>query len=220
MKILLLEDDYSYRSSIKEYLLSLDFEVEDFENGDKAFKAALEGDFDLLLLDVRVPGISGYEIVKKVREEEIDVPIILVTSLTDIEDLSTGYEIGCNEYIRKPFVLKELKYRINQTINRFHFQTSKSTIKLPESFVFDLEKYELKKDDITIPLTNIEQKIVIYLIKRLGGFSTTVDIINDIWHSDFISDADLRMHIKRIRDKSSKTLIINSRGLGYKIEKI
>lgn len=220
MKILLLEDDYSYRSSIKDYLTSLNFEVEDFENGQDALDAILKNYYDLLLLDVRVPKLSGYEIVKIVRENDIEVPIILVTSLTDIDDLSTGYEIGCNDYIRKPFILKELKYRINQTINSFHFKTSKSKIRLSDNFIFDLEKYELFDDEKSIKLTNIEQKIFIYLIKRLGSYSTIPDMITAIWDNEFISDADLRMHIKRMRDKSSKTLIQNSRGLGYKIEKV
>lgn len=220
MKILLLEDDYMYRTSIKDYLLSLNFEVEDFDNGRKALDAIMDNHYDLLLLDVRVPEMTGYEIVKVVRDSEIDVPIILVTSLTDIEDLSTGYEIGCNDYIRKPFILKELKYRINQTINKFHFQTNQTYIKLSENFSFDLEKYELTKDNQYIALTNIEQKIIIFLIKKIGTYSTTTEMINNIWCSDFISDADLRMHIKRIRTKSSKNLILNSRGLGYKIEKI
>ena len=113
MKILLLEDDYSYRISIKEYLLSLNFEVTDFENGRMALDSIMNEHYDLLLLDVRVPEISGYEIVKCVRTNEIDVPIILVTSLTDIEDLSTGYEVGCNDYIRKPFALKNMTLILN-----------------------------------------------------------------------------------------------------------
>lgn len=220
MKLLLLEDDYSYRTSIKEYLLSLNFEVDDFENGQDALDAIYENKYDLLLLDVRVPKLSGHELVKIVRKEEIEVPIILVTSLTDIDDLSTGYEIGCNDYIRKPFILKELKYRINQTLNSFHFKTSQSKIKLHDEFVFNLEEYELYHADESIKLTNIEKKIFTFLIKRIGSFSSTTDIINTIWYSEFISDADLRMHIKRIRDKTNKDLIINSRGLGYKIEKV
>ena len=211
MKILLLEDEYSYRTSIKEYLVSLDFDVDDFDDGKDALNAILENRYDLLLLDVMVPNITGHEIVKIVRKEEIDVPIILITSLTDIEDLSTGYEIGCNDYIRKPFILKELKYRVLQTLNSFHFKTSQSKIKLCDDFCFDLEDYELYKNDEIIKLTNIEKKIITYLIKKRGAFSSTNDLIESIWYSDFISDADLRMHIKRIRDNSSKELIINSR---------
>lgn len=220
MKILLLEDDYSYRISIKEYLESLNFEVDGFEDGQDALEAVFENRYDLLLMDVRVPHISGYDIVKEVRNNDIEVPIILVTSLTDIDDLSTGYEVGCNDYIRKPFALKELKYRINQAINNFQFKTSKSKIKLKYNFLFDLDTKELLKDETPIKLTQIEQKIIHFLIRRHGVFSTTNDIIDTLWDDDFITDADLRMHIKRIRDKTDKNLIINSRGLGYKIEKL
>ena len=220
MKILLLEDDYSYRVSIKEFLESLDYEVDDFENGQDALDAVFENDYALLLLDVRVPTISGHEVVKAVRENDIDVPIIFVTSLTDIDDLSIGYEMGCNDYIRKPFALKELKYRVNQTINSFQFNTSKSNIKLSYNFAYDLDKHELMKDGEYIKLTIVEQRIMQFLIRRLGSFSTTNEMTTTLWDDDFITDADLRMHIKRIRDKTEKNLIINSRGLGYKIEKI
>jgi len=220
MKILLLEDDYSYRVSIKEFLESLDYEVDDFENGQDALDAVFENDYALLLLDVRVPTISGHEVVKAVRENDLDVPIIFVTSLTDIEDLSVGYEMGCNDYIRKPFALKELKYRVTQSINSFQFNTSKNNIKLNYNFAYDLDKHELMKDSEYIKLTIVEQRIMQFLIRRLGSFSTTNEMTSTLWDDDFITDADLRMHIKRIRDKTDKNLIVNSRGLGYKIEKI
>ncbi len=220
MKILLLEDDYSYRVSIKEFLESFDYEVDDFENGQDALDAVFENDYALLLLDVRVPTISGHEVLKEVRKNDIDVPIILVTSLTDIDDLSLGYEIGCNDYIRKPFALKELKCRVNQTINNFQFKTSKSNIKLDFNFIYDLDKHELMKNGEYVKLTIVEQRIIQFLIRRLGSFSTTNEMTTTLWDDDFITDADLRMHIKRIRDKTDKNLILNSRGLGYKIEKI
>ncbi len=138
---------------------------------------------------------------------------------TDIDDLSTGYETGCNDYIRKPFALKELKCRINQTINSFYFKTTKSTIKLNNDFIFDLEEHKLIKDEQPIKLTTFEQKIVLFLIKKQGSFASTNEIISNVWENDFIEETDLRMHIKRIRAKTQKEFIINSRGLGYKIEK-
>ena len=220
MKILVLEDDYSYRSSIKEYLLSLEYEIDDFENGDEALEAIFDNKYDLLLMDIIVPGKTGYEILKEVRKNEIEVPIILVTSLTDVDDLSVGYELGCNDYIRKPFSLKELKYRITQAINSFHFKSNTNKIKLAGDYVFDLDSCELTLNDQYIKLTQVESKVIDFLIRRRGQFCTTQDMIVSIWDDDFISDADLRMHIKRIRDKTTKELIVNSRGLGYKIEKL
>lgn len=219
MRILLLEDDDYYSSSIKEFLESIDFEVDDFDNGQDALDAIFENDYDLLLLDIMVPKINGHEVVKAVRDNDMEVPIILVTSSTDIDDLSIGYETGCNDYIRKPFALKELKCRINQTLNSFYFNTTKSTIKLKNDFIFDLEEHELIKNDVHIKLTIFEQKIVSFLIKKQGSFATTNEIISNVWEDDFIEEADLRMHIKRIRAKTQKDFIINSRGFGYKIEK-
>ncbi|CZE47726.1 response regulator transcription factor [Campylobacter geochelonis] len=219
MKILLLEDDHSYRVSIKDFLELLEYEVDDFEDGKSAMDAILDNNYDLLLLDVRTPKMSGYEVVNLTRKEGIEVPIILVTSLTDIEDLSKGYELGCNDYIRKPFALKELKYRITQAINNFSFKTSKKVVNLACGFEFCIDKNELKFKDEAIKLTKIELEIILFLIKRQGSFASTNEIISELWSDEFITEADFRMHIKRIRDKTDKNLIINSRGLGYKIEK-
>ena len=140
IKILLLEDDYLYRVSIKEFLEELDFHVDDFENGDDAFDAIFENFYDLLLLDIRVPGMDGFSLVEYIRKEKIDVPVIVLTSLTDIKDLSKGCELGCNDYIRKPFDMIELKFRIEQLIKN-NFKTNEDLIELANSFKFDIKKY-------------------------------------------------------------------------------
>ena len=116
IKILLLEDDYLYKISIKEFLEELDFMVDDFDNGEDALNAIFDKKYDLLLLDIRVPKMDGFELVKYVREASIDTPIIILTSLTDINNLSRGYTLGCNDYIRKPFDMIELKFRIEALI--------------------------------------------------------------------------------------------------------
>ena len=136
IKILLLEDDYLYRVSIKEFLEELDFHVDDFENGDDAFDAIFENYYDLLLLDIRVPGMDGFSLVEYIRKEKLEVPIIVLTSLTDIKDLSKGYELGCNDYIRKPFNMIELKFRIEQLIKN-NFKTNEDFLELENSFKFD-----------------------------------------------------------------------------------
>jgi len=106
MKILLLEDDYTYKESIKELLEEMGYSVDDFDDGEKALDALFETSYQLALLDIRVPNLDGYEILKQIRKAKLDLPIIFITSLTDINNLSLGYELGCNDYIRKPFSLK------------------------------------------------------------------------------------------------------------------
>lgn len=138
IKILLLEDDYLYKISIKEFLEELDFVVDDFDNGEDALNSIFEKRYDLLLLDIRVPKMDGFELVKHVREASIDTPIIILTSLTDIKDLSRGYTLGCNDYIRKPFDMIELKFRIEALIKN-HFNSSDDCIELELGFKYNIQ---------------------------------------------------------------------------------
>ena len=218
IKILLLEDDYLYKVSIKEFLEELDFYVDDFENGDDALNAIFENSYDLLLLDVRVPGMDGFSLVEYVRKEKIDVPIIILTSLTDIKDLSKGYELGCNDYIRKPFDMIELKFRIEQLIKN-NFKTNEDLIELENSFKFDVNKSILYKDDTILDLTQKESELTALLVLNRGFFVSIETLHERIWENKDISYSDIRMCIKRVREKTGKDFIKTKRFVGYKIDK-
>ena len=159
IKILLLEDDYLYKISIKEFLEELDFVVDDFDNGEDALNSIFEKRYDLLLLDIRVPKMDGFELVKHVREASIDTPIIILTSLTDIKDLSRGYTLGCNDYIRKPFDLIELKFRIEQLIKNSCFKTFDDFIQIAVDYEFDVKKNILYKEKEQIDLSFKESEL-------------------------------------------------------------
>ncbi|OCL90349.1 response regulator transcription factor [Arcobacter porcinus] len=218
IKILLLEDDYLYKESIKEFLEDLEFEVDDFEDGEKALNAIFDTKYDLLLLDIRVPKIDGFSIVKYVREASIDTPIIILTSLTDINDLSHGYTLGCNDYIRKPFDMIELKHRIEQQIKN-HFQSSEDLIDLSLNYKFSIKKMALYRNDNLIELSQKELELVSFLVQNRGFFVSIESLHDNVWENKDISYADIRMCIKRVREKTSNDFIITKRFLGYKIEK-
>ncbi|OCL81943.1 response regulator transcription factor [Arcobacter porcinus] len=218
IKILLLEDDYLYKESIKEFLEELEFEVDDFEDGEKALNAIFDTKYDLLLLDIRVPKIDGFSIVKYVREASIDTPIIILTSLTDINDLSHGYTLGCNDYIRKPFDMIELKHRIEQQIKN-HFQSSEDLIELNLDYKFSIKKMALYKNENLIELSQKELELVSFLVQNRGFFVSIESLHDNVWENKEISYADIRMCIKRVREKTSNDFIITKRFLGYKIEK-
>ena len=218
IKILLLEDDYLYRVSIKEFLEELDFHVDDFENGDDAFDAIFENYYDLLLLDIRVPGMDGFSLVEYIRKEKLEVPIIVLTSLTDIKDLSKGYELGCNDYIRKPFDMIELKFRIEQLIKN-NFKTNEDLIELDNSFKFDIKKSILYKNDEAIDLSQKESEAVSLLVLNRSFFVSIETLHDRVWENKDISYSDIRMCIKRIREKSDKDFIKTKRYVGYKIDK-
>ena len=218
IRILLLEDDYLYKVSIKEFLEELDFYVDDFENGDDALNAIFENSYDLLLLDVRVPGMDGFSLVDYIRKEKLEVPIIVLTSLTDIKDLSKGYELGCNDYIRKPFDMIELKFRIEQLIKN-NFKTNEDLVELENSFKFDVNKSILYKDDTILDLTQKESELTALLVLNRGFFVSIETLHERIWENKDISYSDIRMCIKRVREKTAKDFITTKRFVGYKIDK-
>lgn len=219
MKILLLEDDYLYRVSIKEFLEELDFVVDDFENGDDALDAVFENSYDLLLLDVRVPGMDGFSLVEYIRKENLNTPVIILTSLTDISNLSHGYELGCNDYIRKPFDMIELKFRIEQLIKNSCFKTLDDYILLLNDYKFDVKKNILYKENDIIDLSQKESELVSFLVQNRGFFVSIETLHERIWENKDISYSDIRMCIKRIREKTHKDFIKTKRFVGYKIDK-
>lgn len=220
MNILLLEDDTDYKNSIKEYLESLDYKIDAFENGNDAFDAIYEKNYHLLILDIRVPGLSGYELVKELREKQNNIPVIFITSLTDINNLSLGYELGCNDYIKKPFSPKELKYRIEQLLKAFYFNVNENKISLNNDFIYDFTKNELFKQKKIVNLTKKEQEVILCLITNKNQYVSIEKLRYEVWEDKFINEADIRVCIKNIRAKTSKNFIINQRGIGYKLERV
>lgn len=218
MKILLLEDDYNYNESIKEYLESIGYEVDAFFNGEDALDAIMENCYYLLLLDVKVPKINGHELIRLIKEANNQTPIIILTSLVDIDNIAIGYDLGCNDYLKKPFELKELELRINTLIKKHYGTNSDSEFKLACGFIFNFVEGTLKKDDKEISLTQKEQDLVRYLVNRKNSYCEIESLRQEVWEGKEISYADIRMHIRKIRLKANKDFIKSSRGLGYKID--
>ncbi|WP_121626580.1 response regulator transcription factor [Poseidonibacter antarcticus] len=219
MRLLLLEDNLDYKDTIKEYLESLGYQIDDFEDGEDALNAIYINKYHLLILDIKVPSLSGYELVKTIREDNNNTPVIYITSLTDINNLSLGYELGCNDYIKKPFSPKELKYRIEQLIKLFYTDESSDQIKLKPNFTYNILKRELFINNTLINLTKKEKRVVFCLVSNKNQFVSIDKLRNDVWEDKYICEADIRVCIKKIRDKTSKEFIINQRGIGYKIDR-
>ena len=217
MKILLLEDDFDYQESIAEFLEDLGYEVHSFDNGDNALDAIYENSYQLLLLDIRVNGMSGYDIVKHIKEDNKEVPVIFMTSLTDINNLSIGYELGCDDYLKKPFALKELQYRVQQLCKLYYFHSKTDTLELCCGYEWDTKKELLFKDEEEISLTKIQKKFIFTLISRLEHYVSMEELKEEVWEESYINDVDVRMCVANIRKKTDKDFIKSQRGYGYKI---
>lgn len=218
MKILLLEDDYNYNESIKEYLELLNFEVDSFFDGEDALDAIMENYYYLLLLDIKVPRLNGHELIKCIREANIKTPIIILTSLIDINNLEIGYELGCDDYLKKPFELKELELRINALIKKYYGCDNKTKIKVDYGFEFDVKDGILSSEKGNIDLTQKERELIRFLINYKNIYQEVESIRENVWEGKDISYADIRMYIRKIRLKTNSDFIKSSRGLGYKID--
>ncbi len=217
MKILLLEDEYSLRISIEEFLEDLGYKVDGFMDGLEAYDAVYDTSYDLLLLDVNVPGLTGFELLKKLRSDDISIPAIFLTSMTDVDDLKEGYKRGCCDYMRKPFDLVELELRIDQAIASY-LNNDGSIIVLGDSLTYDLKRSKLLLHDKEIVLRKTEKEMLEVLIKNKNAIVSTVMFQDEVW-GDYVEPATIRVQLNNLKKKLPVDTIQNRRGLGYIIER-
>ena len=217
MKILLLEDEYALRVSIEEFLEDLAFEVQTFSNGNAAFDAACAVRFDLLLLDVNVPGLSGFELLKSLRDEGVDTPAIFITARTQVKDLEEGYKRGCCDYIRKPFDLTELQLRIEQALRSYYYKNAK-TVELAPGLVYDTKGLQLSYDGEPIVLSKTENDILEVLLRHTNQAVSMGMFQDEVW-GEYVDPANIRVQINNLRKKLPVDIIKNRRGIGYIIER-
>lgn len=217
MNILLLEDEYTLRKSIKELLCESDYAVDDFASGDEAFDAIFNKSYDLLILDVNVPGMKGFELLEEIRNEGINTPAIFVTSMTEIDHIERGFDGGCCDYIKKPFDLAELRLRVANALKQ-NFKSESSTIALGYGYEYDTKSFSLKKEGNEIQLSKTEKMMMELFIKHKNQIVTPEMIIYYIWADEIVDSANIRVQINNLRKKLDKDLISNIRGLGYKLE--
>ena len=217
MNILILEDERALSESMADFLEEFGYKIDIFSSSDDAIDAIYSKSYDLLLLDVKVHGQNGFEMLKELRDSNIKTPAIFITSLTNIEDLSKGYESGCCDYIRKPFELEELKFRVQSVIKSRYNLEDDNIVDLPKSFRYDLGRYKLFSKDKEIDLTKTEIRIIELLIKNRGKTVTISQFSEEIWNHEVL-EANIRVQINKLRKKSDKELIKNIRGIGYTID--
>ena len=217
MKILLLEDEYSLRISIEEFLTDLGYEVDGFMDGLEAYDAIYDKAYDILLLDVNVPSLNGFELLKKLRLDDMKIPAIFLTSMTDMDDLKEGYRRGCCDYIRKPFDLEELELRIDQALASF-FQDESSVVDIGCDISYDMKKSKLTLEEEEIVLRKTEQDLLEVLIKNKNAVVSTQMFQDEVW-GEYVEPATIRVQLNNLRKKLPDGVIQNRRGLGYIIER-
>ncbi|MGE0737690.1 response regulator transcription factor [Sulfurimonas sp.] len=217
MKILLLEDEYSLRLSIKEFLEDCNYAVDDFADGLEAYDAIYSKSYDLLLLDVNVPSMDGFALLQAIRKDENKTPAIFLTSMVDMQNLQEGYKKGCCDYIRKPFDLVELELRIKQAVKSFYLQNDE-IIALGEDVHYDMLSGKLTQSGKEIVLRKIEKDILELLIKNKNIVVSMQMFQEGIW-GDYVEPATIRVQVNNLKQKLPESIIQNRRGMGYIIER-
>jgi len=213
MKILLLEDDVILQEIIEEFLIETGYSVESFFDGEKALDSIGNGHYDMLLLDVNVPSIDGFEILSYLRDIGNTTPAIYITSLAGIDDLKKGFDLGADDYLKKPFDLEELNARIEHVI-KVH--------RLQEEIEFDGMKFIPKAhqvivDDKVIDMRQKEAQVLEYFVRNAGKIISCDEIIENVWEDDHIpTHATIRTYIKNLRKMFTKEYFDNIKGEGYR----
>ncbi len=216
-KLLLLEDDIALNETIVDYFESLDYSVISVYDGNSALDTIYENNFDLLLLDVNVPDINGFEILKTLREQNVTTPAIFITSLNSMLDLENGYDSGCDDYIRKPFALKELKLRVETILKREFFHNSSSKVEIDKNIYYDANSNLLSINESEIQLNNKLAKLLKLFLQNRDNIVTHETIYAALWeYGEEISESALRTYIKDLRKYLGKEKIVSIKKLGYK----
>ena len=219
IKILLAEDEISLGQIIKESLETRDFEVILCENGKIAYQKYVELQPELLVLDVMMPIKDGFTLAKEIRKMDKNIPIIFLTSKSQTQDVIDGFEIGCNDYIKKPFSMEELIVRIKYLLKKEE-TFAKNIIEIGK-YTFDVKAQTLKIEDYSEVLSHKANQLLLLLVLNKNQIINRNELLNKIWgNDDFFSGRSMDVYITQLRKKlqiDASIQIINIRGLGYKI---
>ncbi|MBP3718270.1 MAG: response regulator transcription factor [Eubacterium sp.] len=224
-KILVADDEAEIRSLLKLYLENEGYSVVEAVDGLEAMEKLKSDKPDLCVLDIMMPGMDGYQVLRKLREDS-NIPVIILSAKDADSEKILGLNLGADDYIAKPFNALEAVARINSNIRRF-YKLGSSEVKLPtvrvRNLELDQESCTLKKDGEPIELTSIEYKIMELFMNHPGKVFTKQQIYEYGWGEDyFIADNNIMVCISKLRSKLSEDpaeYIKTMRGLGYRLEK-
>lgn len=221
IKIAMIEDDLELASVLCQYLKQFNMEVTNYEEPYLALSALKVNKYDLIILDLTLPGMDGLDVCKAIVKD-FDIPIIISSARSDITDKVTALKMGADDYLPKPYDPRELEVRIKTILRRFNHSNAQEEPK-NKTFILDEKKKEITKNGKYIKLTAAEFEVLSLLIKREGFVISREDIFenSDILNQDYESSGSLAVIINRIRhkieDDSKETQYLHTiRGMGYK----
>lgn len=232
-KVLVVDDDQAILTLLTYNLTKEGYEVETAVDGQEALDTALSVSFDFILLDIMLPKLDGIEVTKKLRQEKVTTPIIMLTARDEETDKIIGLELGADDYITKPFSpreviarLKAIGRRVTPANDRSQSADSQKNEELYtfQDFSIDLTNYTVAVSDQKISLTPKEFELLAYFVKRPDRVLSRENLLNGVWGYDYVGQTRMvDMHVSHLREKIEKdpshpTNIQTVRGFGYKFE--
>ncbi|SFV68293.1 Two-component system response regulator DccR [hydrothermal vent metagenome] len=191
------------------------YDVTPVYNGVDAETLLFEDKFDLLLLDVNVPLLNGFELLKSLRASGNHTPTIFITSMNSSNDVLEGFELGANDYLKKPFEMIELKARIDNIKRHFKIDDER-TLMITNTISYDFDRQVLSLDSKEIQLSKKEGEFLAYFLHNRGNVLSTDELMVNVWSYDTSpSSATIRTYIKNIRRLLGEDIITTIRGVGY-----
>jgi OmpR family response regulator RpaB len=225
--ILIVDADKNTNKALAIYLLFRGYKVFSSTNGTKALEIIKKEEIHLVTLDILLPKLDGYEVCRQIREN-YHIPIIIITALNNLSSRVMGFELGADDFITKPFFLKDVEIRINSNLRRSNFRKDKRVSKRQEIFYFgcltiNLTKQQVIKNNKLLSLTKIEFSLLQLLIQNSGHKLSRALILDNVWGYTPQRDIDTRVvdvHIHRLRSKLEENpknpdFILTARGTGY-----
>jgi two-component system, OmpR family, response regulator len=219
-RLLVVDDEPNIVDLLATSLRFAGFEVATARNGSEALRVAPEFRPDLLVLDVMMPGIDGFSVVRRLRQDGMSVPVVFLTARDATEDKVTGLTLGGDDYVTKPFSLEEVVARIRAVLRRFRATEQQDSTRLVFADIeMDEDTHEVWKADELVPLSPTEFKLLRYFLQNAGRVLSKAQILDHVWHYDFNGDANVVesyvSYLRRKVDSSDPRLLHTLRGVGY-----
>jgi DNA-binding response OmpR family regulator len=222
-RILIVEDEPGIALALEDDLTLEGYAVEVVQDGASAVKRARESAFDVILLDVMLPGKDGFEVCRELRRTGVRTPILMLTARAQEAEKVMGLEAGADDYVTKPFGVRELRARIAALLRRSRSGSAPQVVRIGDADV-DFDRGEIRRGEVATPLTALEFKLLQVFVRARGRILTREQLINEAWGPNtFVSDRVVDNHIGSLRkklepDANQPRYLLNVRGLGYRFE--
>lgn len=220
MRILLIEDNRRLHTSLRESLEEDGYAVDSAYDGEEGEAFALAAPYDLIILDIMLPKKNGYQVCKEIRDQHVRIPVLMLTARDTVDDRVEGLDSGADDYLVKPFAMKELRARLRALLRRE--QPEKTTLLRVADLTLDPINHRIERGGVPLDLTAREFAMLEYLMRNANRLVTREMIEAHVWNFDFVSGSNvIDVYIRRLRrkmdDPFESKLLETVRGAGYRL---